>query len=362
VGTDRTNDIEEAASEWLIGRDSGQWTETDRRRFEQWLQASTLNRITFLRLELAWEESARLKALGAGIPGDQPPPPGSWNLTPIFHAHQKDTRDAVDRGTTSGASTRRGGYLAIAASCLLAVAVGSGAYLLWDQRGEQYTTAVGGIASVPILDGSKITLNTNSQVRVALTQAERHIDLKQGEAFFEVAHDRSRPFVVVAGGKRVVAVGTKFSVQRDGESIVVVVTEGKVRLEDATRPLRSSTDASGSAPPQGAGAPVFLTAGAIARADETGLLVQHKSVAEAETRLSWRNGVLMFRELTLADAVTEFNRYNVRQIVIADPAVAALKVEGNFRTTNVEAFVRLLESGFAVRAAVEKDRIILKSR
>jgi transmembrane sensor len=141
-----------------------------------------------------------------------------------------------------------------------------------------------------------------------------------------------------------------------------VVTEGKVRLEDATRPLRSSADASGSATPQGADAPVFLTAGAIARADETGLLVQRKSVAEAETHLSWRNGVLMFRELTLADAVAEFNRYNVRKIVIADPAVGALKVEGNFRATNIEAFVRLLESGFAVRASVEKDGIVLRSR
>jgi len=362
VSTERTNEIEEAASDWLICRDSGQWTQADRGRFEQWLEASTANRITFLRLELAWEESARLKALGAGIPADQPPPPGSWNFTPFFKQHHKDAGDAVGRGAISGAATRRGRYLALAASFLLAVVVGSGAYHFWDRSGEHYTTAVGGIASVPILDGSKITLNTNSQVRVALTHAERHIELQQGEAFFEVAHDRSRPFVVEAGKKRVVAVGTKFSVQRDGKSIVVVVTEGKVRLEDATRPLRNSADASGSAAPAGADAPVFLTAGAIARADEAGLLVQHKSVAEAETRLSWRTGVLMFRELTLADAVAEFNRYNVRQIVIADPAVAALKVEGNFRTTNVEAFVRLLESGFPVRSAVEQDRIVLKSR
>jgi len=362
VSTDRTNDIEEAASEWLIRRDSGQWTPTDQERFEQWLEAATLNRVTFLRLELAWEESARLKALGAGIPGDQPPPPGSWTLTPFFNLRQQVARVAAGRGGLPGTRIGRGKGLALAASLLFAIVVASGAYQFWDRSGERYTTVVGGIASVPILDGSKITLNTNSQVRVALTQAERHIDLKQGEAFFEVAHDASRPFVVEAGNKRVVAVGTKFSVQRDGDSIVVVVTEGKVRLEDADAPLRSSADVSGSATARGADAPVFLTAGAIARANDAGLLVQHKSLAEAETRLSWRSGVLMFRELPLAEAVAEFNRYNVRQIVIEDPAVATLKVEGNFRAANVEAFVRLLESGFPVRASVQADRIVIGPR
>ncbi|MEJ1961315.1 MAG: FecR domain-containing protein [Gammaproteobacteria bacterium] len=71
-------------------------------------------------------------------------------------------------------------------------------------------------------DGSAITLNTDSQLRVALTEAERRVDLKQGEAFFEVAKDSTRPFVVEAGRKRVVAVGTKFSVRRDGDFVEVV--------------------------------------------------------------------------------------------------------------------------------------------
>jgi transmembrane sensor len=167
-----------------------------------------------------------------------------------------------------------------------------------------------------------------------------------------VAKYATRPFIVEAGNKRVVAVGTKFSVRREGEAVEVVVTEGKVRVEDAT----------GSATAEGRDAPVFLTPGAIARADESGVLVQRKTVPEAETHLSWRVGVLMFREQSLADAVAEFNRYNARKIVIADPAVAALKVEGNFRATNVDAFVRLLESGFPVRATTQDDRIVLSAR
>ncbi len=70
----------------------------------------------------------------------------------------------------------------------------------------------------------------------------------------------------------------------------------------------------------------------------------------------------MFRDQSLSDAIAEFNRYNVQKIVIGDPAVAALKIEGNFRATNVDAFVRLLESGFPVRATVEQDRILLTSK
>jgi transmembrane sensor len=103
---------------------------------------------------------------------------------------------------------------------------------------------------------------------------------------------------------------------------------------------------------------VFLTPGNIARAGEAGVLVQRRTLPEAEEQLSWRMGWLMFRNQGLADAIAEFNRYNVRKIVIQDPAIASLKIEGNFRATNVEAFVRLLESGFPVRAEVRADQIL----
>lgn len=385
MSTERTNEIEETASDWLVRRESGQWTPADQARLEQWLDASTLNRVAFLRLELAWEESARLKALGAGVPGNRPPPPGQWNLTPFFDSHRAapDLRgthvpgtvaadpsepsavtDSPAPGTVPRGARQRTGRFAVAASVLLAVTAGFGTYQFWSSDADRYRTPVGGLSSVPMPDGSKVTLNTASEIRVAVNENERRIDLRQGEAFFEVAKDPNRPFVVKAGKKRIVAVGTKFSVRRDGESVEVVVTEGKVRIEDASRSLRSSAvEASGSAAPAAAANnPVFLTAGAIAYADEAGVLVQRKSLVEAEAHLSWRSGVLMFREQNLADAVAEFNRYNVRKIVIADPAVAALKVEGNFRATNVDAFVRLLESGFQVRAAAEGDQIVLSSR
>jgi transmembrane sensor len=194
-----------------------------------------------------------------------------------------------------------------------------------------------------MVDGSEVTLNTNSEIRVAVTERERRVELQQGEAFFKVAKDSQRPFVVVVGDQRVVAVGTRFSVRRNEEDIQVVVTEGKVRLEST-----------GSLQP--------VAAGTIARASNAGVLLQKTDLAAAEEFLSWREGILVFRETTLADAVNEFNRYNIHKIVIADPGVAALRVAGNFRANNVAAFVRLLERGYPLRVERQGEEFVLQAR
>jgi transmembrane sensor len=357
MGTERTNQIDDAASAWLIRRDSEAWSAAEQARLDEWLNASTLNRVAFLRLELAWESVARLKALGAGVPGDRPPLPGRWNLIPFFDPHASGSSHATP---ASSPFAKRAKHLRLgrrrltfAAVATLLLAIGVGAYLALTPTGELYSTPIGGLASVPMADGSQVTLNTDSQIRIALTDTERRVELGHGEAFFEVSKDAARPFVVRAGNKRVIAVGTKFSVRREGDDIEIVVTEGKVRVED--RAAGHGSRAEGSAD-------VFLTPGSIARADEAGVLVQRETLPEAEEQLSWRTGVLMFRDQSLGEAAAEFNRYNVRKIVIQDPTVAALKIEGNFRATNVDAFVRLLKSGFPVHAETQADQIVLTAK
>jgi transmembrane sensor len=384
MGMEHTHRIDAVASDWLIRRESGAWSKNDQARLDEWLNSSTLNRVAFLRLELVWEEAARLKALGAGIAGDRPPPPGRWNLSPFFDSHASETLDnnpetalselsdahatiedsphlhrgcmafaplpAAGRAESVGLRQR---MFALSAAAAFLIAVGSGLYFTFAPNGERHATPVGGLASVPMADGSNVTLNTDSQIRIALTDTERRVELRRGEAFFEVSKDPKRPFVVRAADKTVIAVGTKFSVRRDGDDIEIVVTEGKVRVEDGAARWYSQT---------GGSADVFLTPGSIARAAEAGVLVQRRTLPEAEEHLSWRTGRLMFRDQRLEDAIAEFNRYNVRKIVIHDPAIASLKIEGNFRATNVEAFVRLLESGFPVRAELRADQILLTAK
>ena len=376
MGTERTHKIDAVASDWLIRRESGTWSAADQARLDEWLNAATLNRVAFLRLELAWEDAARLKALGAGIAGDRPPPPGRWNLTPFFDSRESESPDndletvlaepasapatieeSPDLAAPAAGRAKPLGFwqrkLALSAAAALLFAVGGGLYLAFAPNGERYATPVGGFASVPMPDGSNVTLNTDSQIRIALTDTERRVELGHGEAFFEVSKDPKRPFIVRAGDKRVIAVGTKFSVRREGDDIEIVVTEGKVRVEDGA--VRQDSHVGGSAD-------VFLTPGSIARADDAGVLVQRRTLPEAEEHLSWRTGWLMFRNQGLADAIAEFNRYSGRKIVIQDPAIASLKIEGNFRATNVEAFVRLLESGFPVHAEVRADQILLTAK
>jgi transmembrane sensor len=386
MSTDRTNEIDATASDWLASRDSPNWSEADQERFEEWLNASTANRVSYLRLELAWEEADRLKALGAGVRSDLPPPRGQWNFTPFFdlpppsapptleseqYGHEQSpvppssekthiSEVGASRGETDRASRHRLRFFAIAATLLLVS--GISAYVALVPVGVRYATAVGGIASIPMIDGSHITLNTDSQVRVALTDTERRVDLKHGEAFFEVSKDPQRPFVVRVGSKRITAVGTQFSVRRDSDDIQVIVTEGKVRVEDTAAPVLVTSMGLGGEISQQTAADVLLTPGNIARASDAGVLVQRKTLGEAQEHLSWRTGVLMFREQRLGDAIAEFNRYNERKIVLEDPALASLKIEGNFRANRAEAFVRLLESGFPISATVQEDRIILRSK
>ena len=341
--------IEDRAAEWLARQDSEEWTRADQTELDEWLTA-TAHRVAYIRLKQAWNETHRLKALGAGTKPGVVPPVGEWRVSPFLGA------PAAPEVSTASSTRKSWRPLAIAASVML---VTGAAVVAWysTPTASTFRTPIGGVASVPMSDGSKVTLNTNSQVRLAISETERRVELAQGEAFFEVAHDPARPFVVRAGDKDVVAVGTQFSVRRDGDDLQIVVTEGKVRVHAA---------GAGAAPwgrvggvGTGGGGALYLKAGTVARASAAGTLVQEKSVGAAEDILSWRSGYVIFQETPLTEAVEEFNRYNTRKLIIQDPALARVKLTGSFRSTNLAGFVRLLEQGFAISARSTDAQIVL---
>jgi transmembrane sensor len=356
---DSHREIEDHAAALLARRDSGDWTDADQAHLEEWMAGSTARRVAVLRLEAVWENARRLRALGAGLPRGTVPPAGELQSS-LFFKHRKPH----ERGRGGGKRLRgRGVRLAAAASMLIAVGVGT--YFAIAPSGERYATPIGGIASVPLQDGSSVTLNTASELRVELTPNERHIRLDKGEAFFEVAKDPSRPFIVQVGTKRVIAVGTKFSVRRDGDDVRVAVTEGKVEVTDT----RGSSARNSRSPPsvggEGSGGgslhegEVFLTPGHVASADDAGIVIEDRPLAEVVDALSWRQGYLTFHETSLADAVAEFNRYNTHQIAVADPGVAAIRISGTFRAVNYRAFIQVLDAGFAIHAETNQDTTTL---
>lgn len=323
--------IEEQAAAWLTQRDGGEWTEADQHALQSWLDSSTAHEVAFIRLEAIWTAADRLQVLGSGVALDNVSPPNTWHLPPA----------PTIQAPAAKTSSRR--FLAVAAGIALALVAVS----IWYSQTETiYRTAVGGTSSVPMQDGSKVILNTDSEIRLAVTDSERAVHLDRGEAFFEVAPDPARPFVVKAGHQRITAVGTQFSVRRtDRDAVQVVVTEGRVRVDD---------DSSSK--------PILLSAGSVASSDAEGLSVQPPERSNVEEQLSWRSGFLVFREASLAEAAAEFNRYNQRKLLVEDPSIANIPVSGRFRITNFEAFVRLVESGFPVQAQKSSDGILLTRR
>jgi len=236
---------------------------------------------------------------------------------------------------------------AVAVSLIVGTAAGTVWYFSIDHT-NSYRTQIGAITTVPLSDGSKVTLNTDSQIHVELNPTMRRVKLDQGEAFFEVSKDAARPFVVEIADKRVIAVGTQFSVRRDHNDIRVLVTEGRVSIEH--RGIASKA------------AQTQLAAGSEARTSQTAVLIDQPAPAQVEQLLSWRTGYIIFRDTALADAVADFNRYSARKIFIEDPAIAGIRIGGNFRSGDADAFLWLLQSGFPINVEQRSDRIVLTKR
>lgn len=339
----RANQIEQEAADWVARRDARALTDVDQAAFDEWLAASPIHRVEFLRMEYAWEESLRLKALGAGVQSTKAPRPGRWVLSALFSG------GVVGRSSrTSAAPAVRRLRLPMAMAASVVITVAAAVWITSSYYGGRHSTTVGQLSHIAMADGSEVTLNTDSMVRVVVNAKERRVELVRGEAFFKVAKDPSRPFIVTAGERRVIAVGTQFSVRREGMDAQIVVTEGTVRIETG-EPTSVSQAPS-------------LPAGSVAHASQAGTSIQSRPLAQAEELLSWRTGILVLHDMTLAEAAVEFNRYNSRKIVIRDPLIGAMHISGSFRATNAEAFARLLERGYPLQVDTRDADIILSQR
>lgn len=358
----RVDEVEEAAAAWLLKREREEWSAADEAALAEWLAAATNHRVAYLRLASVWREADRMTVLRAGFPSGDVPPRGAMAQSPFFagkvraNASPSDIQTDIQTAPSRLRRTLMTG--ALAACALLAVASVFTAYLQPADT-PMYRTAIGGLATVPMSDGSKITLNTASEITVQVTSAERRVHLKEGEAFFDVTKDPTRPFVVYANGQRIIAVGTKFAVRLKPDEVQVTVTEGQVRLEQKPS-LLGKLDVFGTrASEASANSVPLLTPGTVAHAKEAAVALEQQPVAELEHALSWRSGYVVLRDAYLSEAVAEFNRYNERQLVIADDSLSEIQIGGNFQASNLDGFVRLLEEGFALEAQERDGRIAL---
>lgn len=341
-------EIEQTAAEWLARRDAGACTDVEQAALEDWLAQDSAHKVAYLRLQAAWFEAGRLRALAAGRPQDAPPQivpaPGRGDRrAQMLEALQPRSRPRhIPR-------TRWFHVAAAAALAACALLIGWSLRPVPPVAASVYASALGQVRSFALADGSRATLSSDSRIEVRLLPHARDVTLVHGEAIFEVAKDPTRPFTVAAAGYRAVAVGTRYGVRQDGSNLRVVVTEGTVRLESPV---------SG----QSARPAVLLPAGSLALVQDGSVLVRSLAIPRARELLDWPSGMLAFHDAPLSEVVAEFNRFNARKLVLADDAAAALRVGGSFRWDNEEGFVRLLEAGFPVRVETSADRIVLHSR
>ena len=335
--TDAPRTPEEAAAVWFGLKRSGTMTDAEVREFEVWALEPD-NRAAYDNLELYWLVAAAVR-----------------NDPQVLAL-----RDEAARTWRLGRRLWIGG--ALAASLAIAI-VGGLAAIQWPAPGgsgsaqrpalaqrifgqsQTFRTSVGQTTSVLLPDGSTVTLDTDTVIRAKLNGEERRLVLEKGRAFFRVAKDKTRPFVVLAAGRTITATGTAFDVRADPDNFEVTLVEGRVRVEDPVRPKAGQ-------PPQ----VTEMIAGSQLVADE-----KRWTIAEADLpkQTSWLSGRLTFDNEPLSQVVAEMNRYSDKKIVLAGPGVGEAPILGVFKAGDVDAFVRALEEYKLAKVVGETDRDII---
>jgi transmembrane sensor len=229
----------------------------------------------------------------------------------------------------------------------VAVAAGLGVAalptLLDRPTGESYATGKGEHRHIRLADGSVVDLNAESRLNVSFTRSARHVTLGDGEAIFDVTHDPSRPFTVVAGGHVVRVVGTQFDVRNRGGRLSVTVARGKVQVASAQR--------------RGAGSALQLTQGQRLQVEQSGRA--ELSSVDPQEAFSWRAGRLVYRNQPLADVVADLNRQYPRQIEFADSELGRTPITGVIVLDDQDAVIERLSLMLPIRSVPSERGLLL---
>jgi transmembrane sensor len=302
--------VADQAAEWATRIDAGTIDPDTNETLRRWLEEDPRHAGALLRAEAALSFLDRGRALAGVVPKPEPRP--IWIRRKLLFA---------------GAA--------------LAAGIAGVAILL--SAPHRYDTRVGEIRQVPLSDGSLVAINTQSAVEVAMHPDVREVTLTRGEAWFKVAHDKNRPFIVSAGRIRVRAVGTAFSVHRHDDGADVLVTEGVVETWTVGEEERR----------------VRVEAGSKAYVAEYEPPKPIQASADIGRSLAWREGQIVLEGETLDDAVAQFNRYNTRKLVISDASLAEERLVGQFRATEPLTFADAVATTLGATVVEDGDTIRL---
>ena len=301
------------AADWLQRLQSSPRDEALVAQWADWCQADPENLAAFERIETVWS------ALSSPLPFGE----------------------RALEGRVRGRAFKYA--LPLAASVLLALAI---SFFWWrgTQTPDVLTTNVAEHGSQILADGSHVDLGARTRILTRFTPAERNVVIETGEAFFDVAKDAKRPFVVQAGQLRIIAVGTAFRVRHLHDRTVVTVSEGVVRIAPETPAI------AGHLVQAGAGEQVTFV-------DSTHSLSLNP--VNPKTATAWREGILTFVNEPLSSVVEDVNRYSQREIVLADPGLRNRLYTGTIYRDRIDAWVRALEEVFPLEARLQDDKLLL---
>lgn len=317
-----TPEIAAEAAVWIARLHGPDRSSRMERECLDWQGRSPAHRLAFERCTETWQDVPRV-TLGDAF---------------AAMASHGASADKVAR-TPQATRSRRPFALAVVALLL----VGGACVQLWRASGV-YATGVGEQQLVVLQDGTRLSLNTDSRLRVSMDSSRRSVDVESGEALFEVAKDPQRPFVVRAAGSEVVALGTVFSVRLEpkhlsaGATMSVTLVEGQVTVHSIAN--RS---------PEGMATAWSLTMNPGDRVRRIGPAAGGSDASSTvevdrpriESVMAWKRNEAMFDDVTLVDAITELNRYNRTQVVlVGDASLARLRVSGVYRTGDTRGFAR----------------------
>jgi len=234
---------------------------------------------------------------------------------------------------------------AVAATLLLAVGF---AFMNWQStRFDVYSTGVSERHTITLEDGSTVALDAKSEVRVRYSAGARELQLVHGQAKFDVVSDVERPFYVVAGKRKIVAVGTSFNVDVLQSKLLVTLIDGRlVIVPQSAESERRRTTMRGDGR-------IELTSG-------KQLVIEEQAPprivdVDVDLATAWQTGTIIFDDETLAEAVARFNRYSDNMIIVKDLATRNLRISGVFRTSDLNGFVATVTSYLPVMAAVQSN-------
>jgi transmembrane sensor len=283
------------------------------------------------------------------------------SVTDIWEAASSRPEAGIPRMARWSPASRRWSIAA-----MLVVAIGIVATLglkFWSY--PSYSTEIGEQRIVRLVDGTRVTMNSGTKLSIAFTAPKRRVRLDRGEAFFEVAHDLQRPFVVVAGDRQVTALGTTFDVSYDSNRTAVTLVEGQVSVVAVGTAAPTLAAPERAKPTTSAG--MIFEAGALILSPGERITFSRRSAPKLDEPTldavtAWRRGEVVLDKTPLVEAVAEMNRYETTRLIIEDPSTAGLRVSGIYHAGDSTGFARTVAELYGLDVTHEGGQIRLRAK